>query len=254
VVVAQARDRRRRGARGGLALLARDRVLRHDGFASALAALLGRKLADAVMSADRLESLARATMDETPSIVAAALADLVAIRTRDPAARLCRALPLLQGLPRPRMASHRPRLYSDGRRDIAAFLQSRVSEVFAIDIHPAVPIGSGVFIDHGNRHRRRRDRGHRQRRLDPPGGHARRHGKERGDRHPKVRDGVLLSAGAKVLGNMRSARTPRSAPAASCSPACRLRHRRRRPGQDRRLVPRDDARLGDGSEPARLDI
>src|SRR5258708_18529332 len=61
-------------------------VLRHDDFASALADMLGRKLADGVMSADRLESLAGAAIEANPSIVTAALADLVAIRTRDPAA------------------------------------------------------------------------------------------------------------------------------------------------------------------------
>jgi len=85
-------------------------------------------------------------------------------------------------------------------------LQSRVSQVFAVDIHPAVPIGSGVFIDHGTGlvvgetavigddvsilHE------------VTLGGT----GKERGDRHPKVRDGVLLCAGAKVLGNVEIGR------------------------------------------------
>jgi serine O-acetyltransferase len=105
-------------------------VLRHDSFSSALAAMLGRKLADAVMSADRLESLARATMDETPSIVAAALADLVAIRTRDPAAEGY-AEPFLYYKGFHALEWHRigHALHGPGRRENAALLQSRVSVI-----------------------------------------------------------------------------------------------------------------------------
>jgi len=178
-------------------------VLRHDTFAAALAAMLGRKLADSVMPADRLESLALSTMEAAPSIVAAALADLVAIRTRDPAAEGY-AEPFLYYKGFHALEWHRigNALYRDGRRDIAAFLQSRVSEVFAIDIHPAVPVGTGVFIDHGTGIVVGETAviGNDVSILQEVtlGGT----GKERGDRHPKVRDGVLLSAGAKVLGNI----------------------------------------------------
>ena len=89
---------------------------------------------------------------------------------------------------------------------LAYFLQSRVSQVLAVDIHPALPFGNGVFIDHGTGlvvgetsvigddvsilH---------EVTLDGTG-------KERCDRHPKVRDGVLLCAGAKVLGNVEIGR------------------------------------------------
>jgi serine O-acetyltransferase len=178
-------------------------VLRHDTFAAALAAMLGRKLADSVMPADRLESLALSTMEAAPSIVTAALADLVAIRTRDPAAEGY-AEPFLYYKGFHALEWHRigNALYRDGRRDIAAFLQSRVSEVFAIDIHPAVPVGTGVFIDHGTGIVVGETAviGNDVSILQEVtlGGT----GKERGDRHPKVRDGVLLSAGAKVLGNI----------------------------------------------------
>src|SRR5258708_4646395 len=88
------------------------------------------------------------------------------------------------------------------RRDLARYLQSRVSEVFAVDIHPAVPVGSGVFIDHGTGLvvGETASIGNDVSILQEVtlGGT----GKERGDRHPKVRDGVLLAAGAKVLGNI----------------------------------------------------
>jgi serine O-acetyltransferase len=182
-------------------------VLCHQGFDSALASLLAGKLAEPSMPADRLREIARAAMSEDSAIIAAAIVDLVAIRTRDPAAET-HLTPFLYYKGFHALQWHRigHRLWRDGRRDLARFLQSRVSEVFAVDIHPAVPIGRGVFIDHGTGlvvgetavigddvsilHE------------VTLGGT----GKERGDRHPKVRDGVLLCAGAKVLGNVEIGR------------------------------------------------
>ena len=182
-------------------------VLHQTNFASGLGALLARKLAELSVPAERLGDLALAAMTDEPSIIAAAAADLVAIRTRDPAAESY-LTPFLYYKGFHALQWHRVGhwLWRDGRRELAHFLQSRVSEVFAVDIHPAVPIGSGVFIDHGTGlvvgetavigddvsilHE------------VTLGGT----GKERGDRHPKVRDGVLLCAGAKVLGNVEIGR------------------------------------------------
>src|ERR1700732_4391075 len=125
-------------------------VLRHDGFASGLGLLLVRKLAEYPMPAERLGEIARAAMADDPGIIAAAMADLVAIRTRDPAAESC-LNPFLYYKGFHALQWHRIGhwLWCDGRRELAHFLQSRVSQVFAVDVHPAVPIGSGVFIDHG---------------------------------------------------------------------------------------------------------
>jgi serine O-acetyltransferase len=117
-------------------------VLRHDGFASGLALLLARKLAEYSMPAERLGEIGRAAMANDPGIIAAAIADLVAIRTRDPAAE----------------NYLRPFLYYKG--------------FHALQWHR---IGHWLW-------------------------------QERGDRHPKVRDGVLLCAGAKVLGNVEIGR------------------------------------------------
>jgi len=61
-------------------------VLRHDGFASGLSLLLAHKLTEDSMPAERLGEIARAAMAGDPGIITAAIADLVAIRTRDPAA------------------------------------------------------------------------------------------------------------------------------------------------------------------------
>jgi serine O-acetyltransferase len=182
-------------------------VLRHNTFASGFGLLLARKLAEDSMPAERLSEIARVAMADDPTIIAAAVADLIAVRARDPAAESY-LKPFLYYKGFHALQWHRIGhwLWRDGRRELSYFLQSRVSEVFAIDIHPAVPIGSGVFIDHGTGlvvgetaiigddvsilHE------------VTLGGT----GKERGDRHPKVRDGVLLCAGAKVLGNVEIGR------------------------------------------------
>src|ERR1700737_3260023 len=171
-------------------------VLRHDGFASGLGLLLAHKLAEYSMPAERLGEIARA-----------AIADLVAIRMRDPAAENYLS-PFLYYKGFHALQWHRIGhwLWRDGRRELAHFLQSRASQIFAVDIHPAVPIGSGVFIDHGT--------GLVVGETAVIGGDGSMlhevtlggTGKERGDRHPKVRDGVLLCAGAKVLGNVEIGR------------------------------------------------
>jgi serine O-acetyltransferase len=182
-------------------------VFQNATFAEALVALLARKLGDVFMSADRLGALARAAVAEDPAILAAAAADLAAITTRDPAAWNI-STPFLYYKGFHSLEWHRIGnfLWRQGRREIAHFLQSRVSEVFAVDIHPAVPIGSGVFIDHGT--------GLVVGETSVIGNDVSilqevtlgGTGKERGDRHPKVRDGVLLSAGAKILGNIEIGR------------------------------------------------
>ncbi len=182
-------------------------VLSHDSFASALAALLARKLGDRVMPEARLLDIVRAAMADDPLIVRSAIADLIAVVTRDPAADSC-LTPFLYFKGYLSLQWHRIGhwLWKYGRHDLARFLQSRVSEAFAVDIHPAVPVGNGVFIDHatglvvgetaviGN------DVSILQ--GVTLGGT----GKEHGDRHPKVRDGVLLAAGATVLGNIEIGR------------------------------------------------
>jgi serine O-acetyltransferase len=178
-------------------------VLAHDSFAPALAARLAHKLADRDMPARVLNDLAATAMADDPAIVAAALCDLAAVLTRDPAADSA-LTPFLHFKGFHALQWHRVahRLWRDGRHDLAHVLQSRVSEAFAIDIHPAVPVGRGVFIDHGTgvvvgETAVIGDDVSILQNVTLGGT-----GKEHGDRHPKVREGVLLAAGAKVLGNI----------------------------------------------------
>jgi serine O-acetyltransferase len=178
-------------------------VLRHASLADALGAMLARKLAERFMAHERLTDLVREAVSSDASILAAVTADLVAIRLRDPASEGYLS-PFLyykgfHALEWQRIGHF---LWQTRRADLAHFLQSRVSEVFAVDIHPAVPIGTGVFIDHGTGVVIGETSviGNDVSILQEVtlGGT----GKERGDRHPKVHDGVLLAAGAKILGNI----------------------------------------------------
>ena len=182
-------------------------VLAHDDFSSALASLLARKLGGPHISSERLEDLVKTATADDPELVKTGIADLMAALTRDPAADSY-LTPFLYYKGFHALQWHRIShwLWNRRRREVAHFLQNRVSEVFAVDIHPAVPVGRGVFIDHatgvviGETAVIGDDVSILQ--GVTLGGT----GKQHGDRHPKVGDGVLLSVGAKVLGNIKIGR------------------------------------------------
>ena len=130
-------------------------------------------------------------------------ADLVAVYDRDPAcSRFIEPVLYFKGFHA--IQAHRLAhwLYNTGRRDFAYYMQSKASEVFQVDINPAVRMGKGIFIDHatgvvvGETAVIEDDVSILQ--NVTLGGT----GKETGDRHPKIRRGVLIGAGAKILGNI----------------------------------------------------
>ncbi|CAN5820685.1 serine O-acetyltransferase [soil metagenome] len=178
-------------------------VLSHHDLCAALSYQLARKLGDQELRAMSLRELADAAYKDNPKLVETAEADLEAVFERDPA---CKGYvqPFLffkgfQALQAQRVAHW---LWGQGRETIALYLQSRMSEVFQVDIHPATQIGSGVFIDHGTgivigETAIIGDDVSMMQDVTLGGT-----GAERGDRHPKIGKGVLLSAGAKVLGNI----------------------------------------------------
>ena len=94
-------------------------------------------------------------------------------------------------------------LYEHNRKDLAYFIQMRTSEMFGVDIHPAAKIGQGIMIDHAHSIVVGETAvvGDNVSMLHSVtlGGT----GKEDDDRHPKIGDGVLIGAGAKVLGNIK---------------------------------------------------
>jgi serine O-acetyltransferase len=178
-------------------------ILQHDRLAEALSYELAAKLAWHELSAMSLRELADEAYESDPDIVKAAEADMKAVYERDPA---CKGYlqPFLFFKGFHALQSHRLShwLWSRGRETLAFYLQSRMSEVFQIDINPAAKIGKGVFVDHGTGIVIGETAviGDDVSMLQGVtlGGT----GAERGDRHPKVGKGVLLGAGAKVLGNI----------------------------------------------------
>lgn len=178
-------------------------VLHHAGFERALAYRIALKLGSNEMSEQILREIADAAHDDDPSIAAAARADIMAIYDRDPAChRFLQPLLYFKGFQAVQSYRIGHWLWMQGRRDLAYFVQMRVSETFGVDIHPAARIGKGIMIDHAHSIVIGETAvvGDNVSMLHSVtlGGT----GKEDGDRHPKIGDGVLIGAGAKVLGNI----------------------------------------------------
>lgn len=131
-------------------------------------------------------------------------ADLAAVFDRDPAChRYLEPLLYFKGFHA--LVTHRfaHELWKQGRRDFALYLQSQSSRIFGIDINPAARLGRGLMLDHGSgivigETAVVGDNCSILQNVTLGG-----NGKEKGDRHPKIGDNVLLAAGAKVLGNIR---------------------------------------------------
>ncbi|WP_394006172.1 serine O-acetyltransferase [Xanthobacter aminoxidans] len=181
-----------------------------------LEAVIGERIAARLGDTDLPGSAIRAAwldaVARDKDISQALRADVMAVVDRDPAAD--RTLdPVLYFKGFHAIQSHRLAhfLWNNGHKDFALYLQSRASSVFAVDIHPQVPMGRGVFFDHatgiviGATAVIEDDVSILQ--GVTLGGT----GKESGDRHPKIRRGVLIGAGAKVLGNIEVGRCARVA-------------------------------------------
>lgn len=179
-------------------------ILHHDTLACAVAYRLASKLAAPDMSEQILRELADSVYLEQPALVDAARADLIATVERDPATdRLMQPLMYFKGFQAVQAHRIAHALWRQGRRDFASYLQMRSSERFGVDIHPGARIGQGIMIDHAHSIVIGETAvvGDNVSMLHSVtlGGT----GKEDEDRHPKIADGVLIGAGAKVLGNIR---------------------------------------------------
>jgi serine O-acetyltransferase len=178
-------------------------ILNHKSLGAALSYQLARKLGDQELRAMSIREIAEDAYEANPALVAMAEADLKAVFERDPACKgYLQPFLFFKGflaLQTQRVAHW---LWDEGRETLALYLQSRMSELFQVDIHPATRIGRGVFIDHGTGIVIGETAviGDDVSMLQGVtlGGT----GAERGDRHPKIGKGVLLGAGAKVLGNI----------------------------------------------------
>ena len=178
-------------------------ILSHDDLASALSFQIGRKLGDSELGPMSVREVCRDAFAADPSIVSAAEADLQAVAERDPAIKtLLQPFLYFKGFQALQAWRVSHWLWTEGRETLAFHFQSRISELFQVDIHPAAKLGSGLFLDHGTGIVIGETAvvGDEVSMLHAVtlGGT----GAERGDRHPKIGKGVLLGAGAKVLGNI----------------------------------------------------
>lgn len=186
-----------------LAELIRTNILERDSLEAALSHRLPRKLCHHAVSETYLQRLFQEVFQADPNTGQRVREDLLAVRERDPAC-LGFLNPFLyfkgfQALTSYRVAHF---LWGQGRLDLALYLQSIISEVMAVDIHPAARIGGGILLDHATgivigETALLEDDVSILHEVTLGGT-----GKERGDRHPKVRRGVLIGAGAKLLGNI----------------------------------------------------
>jgi len=181
----------------------KEAILKNRSLEDALSLQLAERLGTEAVYPMILHALIDQAFAGSPAIGKAIRNDLQAIRDRDPASRGYLA-PFLyfkgfQALEAFRVANW---YWNQGRQLLAVHLQNRISEVFGVDIHPAARIGSGVLLDHATaivigETAVVEDNVSLLHEVTLGGT-----GKETGDRHPKVRQGVLIGAGAKILGNV----------------------------------------------------
>jgi len=175
-------------------------ILHHDTLEAAVVHRVAERLDSPEVSAELIRQAYADTLDSDRSMGTTFRADIVATFDRDPATnRFLEPVLYFKGFHA--IQTHRLAHWL-WRKDFAYYLQSRASAVFQCDIHPAARIGRGIFLDHATGlvvgetavieddcsilH-------------DVTLGGT---GKEAGDRHPKIRHGVLIGAGAKILGNI----------------------------------------------------
>lgn len=187
-------------------------ILHHDTLEAAVAHRVAERLDHADVSGELIRQAYADALEDTPQIGEAFRVDIVATFDRDPATdRFIEPVLYYKGFHA--IQTHRLAnwLWTKGRKDFAYYLQSRSSAAFQCDIHPAARIGRGIFLDHatglvvgetaaiGNDVSILHD--------VTLGGT----GKDHGDRHPKIADGVLIGAGAKIIGNIEIGRCARVA-------------------------------------------
>lgn len=178
-------------------------ILHHPNLERALAYRFAMKLSSSEMPAQILREIGDEAHDVDPELGRSARADLVAVYERDPAChRFLQPVLYFKGFQAVQAYRIGHWLWEQGRVDLAYFVQMRVSEVFGVDIHPAARIGRGIMIDHAHSIVIGETAvvGDNVSMLHSVtlGGT----GKEDGVRHPRIGNGVLIGAGAKVLGNI----------------------------------------------------
>ncbi len=179
-------------------------ILNHNRLEDAVIARIADRLHSREISGELIRQSFERMLDEWPKWGEILRIDIAAVYDRDPACeRFIEPILYFKGFHA--IQTHRLAHWSwqKGNKDFALYLQSRSSQVFQTDINPQAEMGKGVFLDHATGlvvgatavigddvsilH------------GVTLGGT----GKETGDRHPKIGHGVLIGAGATVLGNIQ---------------------------------------------------
>ncbi|CAN6485373.1 unnamed protein product [Victoria cruziana] len=182
----------------------RHAILSHDSLEAALASHLGNKLSMTSLPGSSLAKVFLWGFLEESTIRSAVREDLKAVKERDPACvSYVQCLLNFKGFLAVQAHRVAHSLWNKGRAPLALVIQNRVSEAFAVDIHPGARVGKGVLLDHatGVVIGETATIGDNVSILHNVtlGGT----GKAGGDRHPKIGDGVLVGAGTHILGNIR---------------------------------------------------
>ena len=178
-------------------------VLKFNSFSEALASRIASKVSNSEFTKDEIEEISKRQFSEFPEICDSASKDLLAFYERDPACNFFYQ-PFLyyKGFIALQIYRIGRSLYHSKQIDMSYFLQMRSSEIFGVDIHPAAKMGSGIMIDHAHNIVIGETAviGDQVSMLHAVtlGGT----GKTKGNRHPKIGDGVLIGAGAKILGDI----------------------------------------------------
>ncbi|MDR6303703.1 serine O-acetyltransferase [Nitrobacter vulgaris] len=178
-------------------------VLHHDRLEAAVVHRVAGRLDHSALSGDLIRQTFDEALRDDPDIGNAFRADLVAVFDRDPAtSRFIDPLLYFKGFHA--IQTHRLAhwLQKKGRKDFAYYLQSRSSSVFQVDINPAAKIGRGIFLDHATGFVVGETAVIEDDVSILHGVTLGGTGKENEDRHPKIRHGVMIGAGAKILGNI----------------------------------------------------
>ncbi|KFK30207.1 hypothetical protein AALP_AA7G232000 [Arabis alpina] len=179
-------------------------ILSHDCLEQALGFVLANRLQNLTLFATQLMDIFCNVIVHDRCIKSSIRLDLQAFKDRDPACiSYCSAILHLKGYLALQAYRVAHKLWIQGRQLLALALQSRVSEVFGIDIHPAARIGKGILLDHGTGVVIGETAVIGDRVSILHGVTLGGTGKETGDRHPNIGDGALLGACVTILGNIK---------------------------------------------------
>lgn len=178
-------------------------LLKHENLGSALSYMLANKLANPIMPAMAIHEVVEEAYSTDPFIIFSAARDIHAVRLRDPAIdKYSTPILYMKGVHALQAYRICHWLWDQNRKALAVYLQNQISVSFGVDIHPAARIGCGIMLDHatgiviGETSVVENNVSILQ--SVTLGGT----GKTSGDRHPKIREGVMIGAGATILGNI----------------------------------------------------